>query len=72
MHPVTVCLREGLRLLGFALMVVVGLLLFAITAVALRFLMIPLLVLGLMAVVVSFFSPQFRAWIEGLGQPQVR
>jgi glycine cleavage system H protein len=55
------------------LLTIVGLVLFIVFAVAMRpILMVGFLVLAAGAAVVSALNPRFRAWLEALGEPQVR
>lgn len=59
--------------LGIGLLILVGLVLFALFAVAARpILMIGFLALAIGAALASAFSPRFQAWFETIGEPQVR
>ncbi len=69
MRLVLAGLRALLVTVGFAVLAIVGVLLFVVLAVAIR----PLLMLGLLAGVavcgvLSFFSPSFRRWFESVGR----
>ena len=72
MKKMTLWLREGVRDTGLILLVVVGFLLFAVLAIAMR----PLLIVaGVVALAVSLllyrFRPGFREWFESSGEQQI-
>lgn len=72
MRPMTLWFKEGFREVGLILLVVVGFLLFAALAIAMR----PLLVVAaVVALVVSLllyrYRPGFRDWFETSGEPQI-
>ena len=65
MEPIAAWLKQGLLAVGFTLLVIVGLLFFAVISVLLRpLLMAALLVAGLGAVILSCFSPRFGQWLD--------
>ena len=65
-------LRNGFRYAGLFLLVVVGILLLPLLAVAMRLvLMLGAVLLVVVGVVLSRFSPRFREWFETLGEEQV-
>lgn len=73
MKRLTECLSSAVSTAGVVLLMIVGVVLFIVFAVAMRpILMVGFLVLAIGAAVLSAFNPRFRAWFERIGEPQVR
>jgi glycine cleavage system H protein len=65
-------LKSGLFLLGFTVVAVVAFAIFAVLAVAMRPLLIAAALVAMSgSVVLAYFSPRVREWLEALGEPQV-
>jgi len=72
MRYVTHWLKNGLFLLGFALVAIVAFALFAVLSIMMRPLLVAILIVALAgSAMLSLFSPRFRAWFEALGEPQI-
>lgn len=66
-------LSSAASAIGTVLLMIAGLALFIVFAVAMRpLLMVGFLVMAIGAAVASAFNPRFRAWFEEFGEPQVR
>jgi hypothetical protein len=68
----TLWLKEGFRDAGLIVLVVVGFLLFAVLAIAMRPLLIVVAVVALAARLVLYrYRPGFLAWLDSSGEPQI-
>ena len=72
MRPIALWLKEGFRDAGLILLVVVGFLLFAVLAIAMRPVLIVAAVAALAASLVLYrYRPGFRAWLDATDDQQV-
>jgi glycine cleavage system H protein len=72
MSGVMTSLRRGLVFALAAVLVVLGVLLLPVVAVAMRpLLMVGFIVAALGAAVLSLFSPAFREWFKTVGEPEI-